>query len=78
MRDAMTGEELRYGYELGNQLIVAPKGWKILPEGVEVPQEHREYILGVGWASPRRCRSTMTPIRSMVYGSVMVYAVPEC
>lgn len=62
--------------------IIPPKGWRILPEGIYVPQGHREYTQVLsdrpgGWADYRRCHSTMTPITARVWGSVRAIAVPK-
>jgi hypothetical protein len=62
--------------------VTPPKGWKILPENLEVPQVHREFAEDYSsgfcnWCSPRRCRSTMTPIWAMISGYCRAFAVPE-
>ncbi len=56
--------------------ISAPAGWGIIPEGEEIPQEHREYsVVGYGmWCEWRRCHSTMTPLAARIWGSVRAYA----
>ncbi|UTC28002.1 hypothetical protein [Stenotrophomonas phage A1432] len=64
------------------ETIVPPKGWVLLAEGSPVPHAHREYIENygggwAGWAAPRRCHSTMTPMTAQVWGSVRAIAVPE-
>jgi hypothetical protein len=73
----------RYGFCDSGKEIVAPDGWKILSEGKEIPQVHREYTNSYGrfgltsvWCSPRRCHSTMTSINAQVWGSVRAIAVP--
>lgn len=75
---------IKYGYHRGNKIEI-PVGWKLLPEGIEVPAVHREFHSlwnsymedWTGqWASPRRCRSTMTPIYATIWGSVRAIAVP--
>lgn len=50
--------------------------WRILSEGEIIPQTHCEYILDVGWVSPRRCHSTMTPFKARVWGHVLCFAAP--
>ena len=72
----------QYGYLRDGTKIEPPKGWKILPEYLEVPHTHREFLQGYPtpcqWAEPRRCRSTMTPIWAHApWGYVMAIAVPE-
>lgn len=52
----------------------APEGWQLVPFGAPIPSVHREYIRGVGWASPRRCHSTMTPPDARPWGYVVAYA----
>lgn len=69
--------EKEYGRTKEGELIVPPAGWKILPFREIVPHIHREWILHAGWAFPRRCRSTMTPIFAAVSGWVRVLAVPD-
>lgn len=68
-----------YGYHIDGEPILAPTGWKIVPEGERIPQEHREYIvrdqgLAGQWCERRRCHSTMTPHQAVVWGDVQVYA----
>jgi hypothetical protein len=74
-----------YGYESGEKIEPPkegkysqefPNGWRILPEGADIPQIHREFLYGIGWAGTRRCHSTMTPMRAMVWGSVRAIATP--
>lgn len=75
-----------YGLRLDGTPVTPPKGWRLLAEGEEIPQAHREFIrcppYGASstwseqWASPRRCHSTMTALRAGVFGSVIAYAVP--
>lgn len=78
-----------YGHYKGEP-IPAPAGWKIVPEGEEIPQEHREYIIqrrgpvvsGSSitiqehglWCAWRKCHSTMTPLEATVWGDVRAYA----
>lgn len=66
----------RYGFD-GDLEIRAPKGWRLLPEGADIPQVHRVYGGGSGWCEPRRCHSTMTPIYACVWGYMKAFAVPE-
>jgi len=56
--------------------IEPPKGWRLVRFGHEVPHAHREYIQGVGWDRPRRCRNTMTPLWARVSGDVLAFATP--
>lgn len=68
-----------YGYSDKGELIVAPPGWRILPEGEPVPQLHREWMdpqWGAGWCAPRPQHSTMTSITACVRGAVRAIAVP--
>jgi hypothetical protein len=72
-----------YGYDSGEKIAPPtdykhefPNGWRILPEGADIPQNHREFLHGIGWAGPRRCHSTMTPLRAMIWGSVRAIATP--
>lgn len=68
-------DQRAYGHYKGEP-IPAPAGWKIIPEGEEIPQEHREYIVqehGL-WCEWRRCHSTMTPPKATVWGDVRAYA----
>jgi hypothetical protein len=63
----------------GNALPATPKGWKIVPAGETIPQEHMEcredYRTGrVVWCSERRCHSTMTPLWALVWGGVRAFA----
>lgn len=46
---------MKYGYTNKGELIVAPAGWVILPEGAEVPLIHRECSARGHWMTPRRC-----------------------
>ncbi len=64
-----------YGYDSGEK-IVAPTGWRILSKDADIPQNHREFLHGIGWAEPRRCHGTMTPLRAMVWGGVRAIATP--
>jgi hypothetical protein len=63
--------------------IVAPRGWKILPENTPVPHVHREFRIVVNpsepghWCQPRTCISTMTSFNAMVWGAVRAVAVPD-
>ena len=58
--------------------IQAPEGWRILSEGSDIPQVHREYNgMAKLWCHPRRCHSTMTPFVAGVWGYAYAYAVPE-
>lgn len=71
-----------YGHTTDGTKVEAPKGWRILPEGTDVPQAHREYLEDYTdnrswWCDPRRCRSTMTAIYACIWGGVRAYAVPE-
>jgi len=66
-----------YGRSVDGQVILAPGGWKVLPEGEAVPALHREAKEDGTWCSPRRCRSTMTPLFASVSGYVRAIAVPE-
>lgn len=68
----------RLGYGIHNGEPIKPKsGWKILPWGVEVPSVHMEYDKNHGWLREKRCRSTMTPIYTRVWGHIKAYAVPD-
>jgi len=72
----------KYGYTSYGFEITAPEGWKLLPEGVDIPQAHRECIEDYStnkhwWCDPRRCHSTMTPMKAMVWGGVRAFAVLE-
>ena len=65
----------------GKELPETPKGWVIVPEGREIPKEHRECIEDYGtgrliWAGPRRCHSTETPLWACVWGGVRAFATP--
>jgi hypothetical protein len=64
-----------YGYYKGEPITVGD-GWKIIPEGEEIPQEHMEYsVVEHGmWCESRRCHSTMTPLTARLWGSVRAYA----
>lgn len=66
-----------YGRCADGREILAPSGWKLLPEGEAVPSFHREAKEDGTWCSPRRCRSTMTPLFACVSGYVRAFAVPE-
>ena len=75
-----------YGFTTDGSKIISPKGWKIIPEGSEIPQIHREYIENYGytfphlhhqWEAPRRCHSTMTPLSARLWGGARAYAVPK-
>ena len=58
--------------------IQAPEGWRILNEGADIPQVHREYNGDAKlWCHPRRCRSTMTAFVAGVWGYVQAVAVPK-
>lgn len=57
--------------------IEPPEGWAILPFGHEIPSVHREYIAPGGWARPRECRSTVTPLYAKPHGPVLAYAIPQ-
>jgi hypothetical protein len=63
-----------YGYAPNGMKLHAPKGWRILPEGSEIPQVHREFT--TMWCGPRRCHSTMTPPTAKISGGVRAFAVP--
>lgn len=77
---------MRPGYGLrgdGTPVVPPNPAWRLLPEGLEVPHLHWEFIEGYTagskgcWAMQyRRCRSTMTPLKAGVSGSVRAYAVP--
>ena len=65
----------KYGYTSKGIRVPTPSGWKLIPEGAEIPQEHREYIEDYSrdrshLCEPRRCHSTMTPIKACVWGGV--------
>jgi hypothetical protein len=66
----------RYGFTDAGDPIAAPPGWRILPEGAEIPSVHRECREDGYWCYPRRCRSTMTALDARVWGWVRAYAVP--
>lgn len=70
-----------YGLLPDGSEIQPPKGWVILPEYTEVPHRHREFYFNERgrylWCEPRVTISTMTPIFAIVWGHVLVYAVPE-
>ena len=58
------------------------KGWKIIPEYMEIPQDHMEFIEDYSsdlcwWADPRRCHSTMTPLWTLVWGGVRAFVMKE-
>jgi hypothetical protein len=66
-----------YGFNDQGQPVQAPKGWQLLPEGVPIPQVHRCFISDINlWAAPRHCHSTMTPLKTRVWGNETAYAVP--
>lgn len=57
--------------------------WELIPEGEVIPQYHRVYHetyssrgnIWIGcWTEEKRCRSTMTPVRAVVWGSARAYA----
>jgi hypothetical protein len=63
----------------GSALPPTPEGWEIIPEGEEIPQQHRECLEEytnnkASWVFERRCHSTMTAIKACVWGSVRAYA----
>lgn len=65
----------------GRPVPPPPPGWEFLPEGEPVPHAHCEYLEDYStgraqWASPRRCRSTMTAIVASIHGGVRAVAVP--
>ena len=66
----------RYGFSDAGVQIQAPAGWQILAQGQPVPSAHREAKEDGTWCSPRRGRSTMTPIHADVWGYVRAIAVP--
>jgi hypothetical protein len=71
---ALSNNPARYGFFDNGDPIVAPDGWEIIPEGGEIPPEHRE-AAGEGlWCDPRRCHSTMTPMWACVWGYVRAFA----
>ena len=77
----------RYGYIDNGPAIIPPKGWKIIPEGYEVPNSpQREFIMVYDgrhrtwdgwWCDSRRGLTTMSPIWACVWGGVRAIAVPE-
>ncbi len=70
---------IAYGVHQGKRIKPSSSWWQILPEGTIVPAVHSEYVVDAErgwWCSPRRCTSTMTPIRAQVSGAVRAYAVP--
>lgn len=67
----------RYGINEKGHPIVAPAGWVLLPFGAPIPSAHREYLKDVGWAYPRRCHSTMTPMSARPSGHALAYATPQ-
>lgn len=75
-KDAKAGLRAAYGYTEDGDLIVAPKGWKIIPFNKEIPQIHCEYDAKNAWLEPRRCHSTMTPWVAHLFGNIRAYATP--
>ena len=65
-----------YAIEKGKK-IEAPSGWKIIPEGGNIPHVHRYYMEGRGWSEATRTISTMTPIYARRWGYMMAFAVSE-
>ena len=63
-----------YGKMSDGEPIVANKGWVMLAPGSAIPQVHMEYILGIGWAYPRRQHSTGTALWATCNGDVCGYA----
>jgi hypothetical protein len=65
--------EDKYGYHNG-KVITPPKGWEIIPENEDIPQEHRYFSNDGFWCHERRCHSTMTPINARVWGFIQAFA----
>lgn len=83
MFDDAAYKALRYGHSLSGQPLVMPAGWVLVPEGERVPHVHREFTVNPTsagwtetWCSPRRCRTTMTPIFASLWGHVTAFAAP--
>ena len=70
----------QYGLDHKGDPIVPPPGWRLLCEGEPIPTAHREFTRNgdnwSGWCEPRRCHSTMTPLRAEKSGWVLGFAVP--
>lgn len=70
-----------YGLNPDGSAIQMPVGWKLVPGAVEVPSEHREFVVEADgrwvWCQARSGRSTMTPIAARCWGHVMAFATPE-
>lgn len=71
-----------YG-RLNFQLIKPKKGWRIIPEGYQIPHKHMEYRRDLHddekgwWCDERRCRGTMTALWACVWGDVIAYAAKD-
>lgn len=76
-----------YAKEEDGSEIEIPKGYRLLPLGVEVPHIHMycsktsdtkyDWCSQYAWQGPTRTISTMTPIFAMISGWVRAYAVTE-
>ncbi len=63
----------------GYALPETPDGWETIPEGGDIPQQHKECLEDyrtnkAAWVFERRCHSTMTAMHACVWGSVRAYA----
>lgn len=69
-----------YGYQPDFTPAVPPKGWKLLPQGMEVPHRHMHFRIdqdGRWFWTEFRSINTMTAIFARNWGHVVAYAVPE-
>ena len=70
----------QYGY-LNGVAIVPPNGYKLVPQGHEIPHRHRVLVWDgkerYTWAAERSCRSTMTPVWARVSGWDIAFACLE-
>lgn len=69
---------LTYGYTVDGHKIAPKKGERILKEGEEIPEVHREYISGHGWLQLRTFvhKHAGANRTAQVFGNYIAYAAP--